>query len=109
MQQGISIDLGCTRGLARGHAKGLGGHQMVEDLCVEATANQKSPDTKGAGVKSDPRRRTWRGGRIWVCTRQQKWRRALTITYHFGKIGLGVGVILTKDPFKRTDRGPVSD
>lgn len=28
---------------------------------------------------------------------------------HLGKIGLGVGDILTKDPFKRTDRGRASD
>lgn len=28
---------------------------------------------------------------------------------HLGKMGLGVGDILTKDPFKRTDRGRASD
>jgi hypothetical protein len=68
----------------------LGGHQLVEDICVEATADQKSPCTKEGAIPERERLTVCSDQRVHMLIEMEK------DVNHLGKIGLDVGDILTK-------------
>lgn len=80
---------------------GLGGHQIVEDICVEATADQKSPCTKEGAIPEGERLAEVESPCDMLIEMEKD-------VNHLNKI-LDIGDILTKDPFKQTDRGRASD